>query len=256
MLCPPCKGTGREWGTLYSDCQLCKGEGVLPDTRMETPLCHYCNGSGREHGVLFSYCSKCGGWGRRERQPVVTDPTHQAIAGSSLHAASLESLRAELGVREFEPNQIIRVLQIQSGKPRSAHLEVARLLQSLQDDVRICDPYFGMGSLLRLDELKEAKSIRFLTQKLENKEQVLMPKAVAEFVRERPRFEFRKHAGNDLHDRFVVTEKELILLGHGLKDIGNKESFVVKLDRTYAGDVIDNICAAFDSKWKQAQPVA
>ncbi len=257
MQCPPCKGTGKGWGVYPSDCELCHGEGILPDTRIDMPICHHCNGTGRKEGIYPRLCPKCGGWGRRERKPVAVDPLQPATPTSS--SKSVESLVLQLGVRPPpptpDPQQTI-VVQIDAGKPRTAHLEVAKLLQPLMGEVRICDPYYGTGSLLRLDELAKAKAIRFLTQKADSREQTLLPKAIQEFVRERPQFEFRRHGPNDLHDRFIITDDCLILLGHGLKDIGNKDSFVVKLDRGLAADVIDNVRASFDARWLAATPLA
>ena len=196
MKCPPCKGTGRSWGIYPGDCELCRGEGILPDTRANLPECHHCKGTGHEHGIYPRLCPKCGGWGRRERRPVVVDPLHTS-ATSPLQAKSMESLLAELGVREPSSTHQTSVVQIEAGKPRTAHLEVAKLLQPLSGEVRICDPYYGMGSLLRLDELTKAKSIHFLTQKADSKEQAVLLKAIQDFLREWPHFEFRKYAGND-----------------------------------------------------------
>ena len=45
----------------------------------------------------------------------------------------------------------------------------------------------------------------------------------------------------DLHDRFVLSEAKILLVGHGLKDIGAKESFVIVLPRTFAPDLLDNV---------------
>jgi hypothetical protein len=103
--------------------------------------------------------------------------------------------------------------------------------------------------------LSKANSVRFLTQKPDGKEASLLPRAITEFLTEHKQFEFHRYAGTELHDRFVVTSDELILLGHGLKDIGGKESFVVRLDRQFAGDVIDNVHASFDTKWASATPL-
>jgi|GEM_PF-1769891 len=244
MKCPPCKGTGKKWGRYSSDCELCRGEGLLPDTRVKLPECHHCNGSGLKEGWYDSLCSKCGGWGRRERIPVVDDPRHSG--------SEAKSVIEQLGLEPSKEQHDTQIVSIEAGKPRTGHLEVAKLLQELSDEVRICDPYYGKGSLLRLDELTKAKSVQFLTQKADSREQAVLPRAIQEFVKERSHFEFRKYEGNDMHDRFIVTEDSLILLGHGLKDIGNKDSFVVKFDRDLAGDVIDSVRASFDQKWQSS----
>ena len=72
-----------------------------------------------------------------------------------------------------------------------------------------------MGSLLRLDEIKNATTIKVLTQNPDKKEKDFLPRAVKDFMAERPQFEFREHVGRDVHDRYIVSADELILLGHG-----------------------------------------
>ncbi len=49
-----------------------------------------------------------------------------------------------------------------------------------------------------------------------------------------------------------LSSEELILLGHGLKDIGNKDSFVVRLNRDMAANMIDEVIQSFDRKWAAA----
>ena len=80
--------------------------------------------------------------------------------------------------------------------------------------------------------------------------------AIQDFKKERPTAEFRaadKTAG--VHDRFVVTDEGLIILGHGLKDIGSKESFVISLDKLLVPDLIKAIIQSFDDKWNNATPI-
>jgi hypothetical protein len=49
-----------------------------------------------------------------------------------------------------------------------------------------------------------------------------------------------------------LSGDEMIFLGHGLKDIGNKESFSVRLPRKVAGDAMDRARESFDAKWPGA----
>jgi hypothetical protein len=147
------------------------------------------------------------------------------------------------------------VVQIEAGKPWTGHLEVANVLQRLSGEVRVCDPYYGTKSLGRLHELAHCTLVRFLTKNPDGKEKSFLPSRIADFVKEYPQFELREYGGNDLHDRFIVTSDEFILLGHGLKDIGNKESFVVRLNRKHAGDLIDSLHNSFDAKWTTATPL-
>jgi hypothetical protein len=225
MLCPKCIGSGRELGSSEI-CQVCKGRGQLPDDRLKNPICPPCTGSGKKYGSPAEICPVCDGWGRLPNLPEVTD----------------------------EPEGPMMVF-VEAGKPRTAHLELSELFGQLRGVIRICDPYYGTGSLLRLDLLTHCDSIRFLTKTPDSKEKSFINKTIAEFVTQYPQFEFKTNLGGDLHDRLVLTERELIILGHGMKDIGGKDSFIIKLNRELAGDIIDQIQESFEQKWSNAGPI-
>ena len=222
--CPPCKGTGKRWGLYLEACELCNGEGLIADPAPRQVVCHWCGGNGRKQGKYPTLCDQCGGRGFRNQQ--------------------LESEG-----QESDP----LVFFAEAGKPRTAHLALSSILSSLGGELRICDPYYGTGTLLRLD-LIASNSVRFLTQQPDSKENSsgILSRALTEFVKQHPNVEFRRHATNDLHDRYIVCPTELILLGHGLKDIGNKDSFVVRLNRDIAANMIDEVTQSFDRKWAGA----
>jgi len=44
----------------------------------------------------------------------------------------------------------------------------------------------------------------------------------------------------------------MFLLGHGLKDIGGKESFVIRLNKELAPNLIKDVRSKFDERWKLA----
>ncbi|MFC1596487.1 hypothetical protein ACFL5Q_00875 [Planctomycetota bacterium] len=187
--------------------------------------CHWCGGNGRKHGVVAELCEWCEGRGYRH-------PQH------------------EVAQQEGGPF----VFFVEAGKPRTAHVTLLSILSPLDGEVRICDPYYGTGTLLRLDPIAD-KPIRFLTRQPDSKEQSsgILSKAVAEFFKQHPNVEFKRHSTRDLHDRFILCRTELILLGHGLKDIGNKDSFIVRLSRDIAADTIDEVTDSFDRKWANAE---
>jgi hypothetical protein len=171
--------------------------------------------------------------------------------GYHMERRARQQYKAKYSAREEGP----LVAFIEAGKPRTAHLELAKLFTSLAGDLRICDPYYGSGSLLRLDLLKHCNSIKFLTRNPDSAERTTLPRALVEFVKEHLHVEFRQHKAKDLHDRFILSDSELILLGHGLKDVGNKDSFVVRIDRHLASDMLDALQVSFDTKWQAASPL-
>jgi hypothetical protein len=77
-----------------------------------------------------------------------------------------------------------------------------------------------------------------------------LQRAIRDFIKERAKAEFRLAAKpSDLHDRYVVTTDVLLILGHGLKDIGGRESFIIRLGRDLSADLIDETTKAFDARW-------
>jgi hypothetical protein len=57
------------------------------------------------------------------------------------------------------------------------------------------------------------------------------------------------------HDRFVLTDDDLILIGHGLKDLGARDSFLIRLPNEYVTGITEEITRAFDDQWSHATPI-
>jgi len=152
-------------------------------------------------------------------------------------------------VEDLLGGELMSVVRIEGGYPRTARLTLGEMLSSLTGTVRICDPYYGVKTLDSLDHIPKNCSIRFLTGRTNESERKVHG-AMRDFVRERPTAEFRRAANpRDLHDRYVHTADSLLLLGHGLKDIGGKESFIIRVGRDLVPDLIHEIAGAFDVRW-------
>ncbi len=162
------------------------------------------------------------------------------------------------GRREVEPylkNSALSVVRIEGGRPHTARQHLAELLGGLSGTARICDPYFGLRTLETIDHIPPKTTIRFLTSKTNES----MPKtrgAFHDFSKQRKNTEFRVlPPPHDIHDRYVVTEDSLLLIGHGLKDIGGKESFVIRVEKALAPDLLESLEQSFDAKWANAAPL-
>jgi hypothetical protein len=226
MQCAACKGSGIAPGMTTVYCTLCHGTGHLPDDRINEPKCPPCKGTGIAPGMSTVLCSVCGGWGK-----LPPDPKKGATIAGPL------------------------AWFVEAGKPRTAHVQLTALFSSLKGRLRVCDPYYGTGSLFRLDLLTHCSPISFLTSTPDSKERAFLPRSLNEFRQQHPDTEFRIYGGEDLHDRYLLTDDEIILLGHGLKDIGRSDSFLVKLNRGLAQDMIEEVRDSFDAKWLRATPV-
>lgn len=162
------------------------------------------------------------------------------------------------GKKEIENllgGELMAVVRIEGGQPRTARRRLGEMLSELKGTVRICDPYYGIRTLDSLDHVPKECDVRFLTSKTNESAQKTQS-AIRDFTKERPKTEFRIAAvPSELHDRYVLTADSLLFLGHGLKDIGGKESFLIRLERSLAPDLFREIGGAFDKRWQAASAV-
>jgi hypothetical protein len=49
-----------------------------------------------------------------------------------------------------------------------------------------------------------------------------------------------------------MSDDSLLILGHGIKDIGSKESFAIVISAEHAQDLIDGVRAVFDKRWSSS----
>jgi hypothetical protein len=120
--------------------------------------------------------------------------------------------------------------------------------------VRVCDPFYGIRSLESLEFFAMSCQVRFLTSKAtEPSNRLAGP--LRDFKREHPNTQLRVPLHQDFHDRYVLSKDRLLIIGHGLKDIGGKESFVIAIQRGLARDLLSHVTKEFDSRWKHATPL-
>jgi hypothetical protein len=144
---------------------------------------------------------------------------------------------------------------IDGNKPRTDRRELGDVLSDVSGAVRILDPYYGVRSLESLELLPTNCSVRFLTGKT-NEGAAKLSGPLKDFKKERPKIEMRIAAKpSELHDRYVLSKDKILIIGHGLKDIGAKQSFMIVLPRTLAPDLLDTLERAFDEKWKTATAI-
>jgi hypothetical protein len=162
------------------------------------------------------------------------------------------------GKRQIEPyiqTGEISLSYIHEGKPRTARKILSQLLDNLKGDIRICDPYYGLRSLDALEMISNTCKVRFISaQSSENP--IKFSNAINDFRKEHPNVELRIYpSSKSIHDRYILSEDGLLILGHGIKDIGNKESFIINIQKEHAGDLIIDLAQSFDEKWILSVPI-
>lgn len=157
-------------------------------------------------------------------------------------------------VEKFLESGPIRVMQIEAGKPITARKVLKQLLSDLSGKIRVCDPYYGVKSLDSLLLIPKTCNVQFMTGYMGNKEdKAQLGREIKDFQTERSKTELKKYAHPvELHDRFVMSDDTLLILGHGIKDIGNKESFAIVISAEHAQDLIGGVKRVFDKRWKNS----
>jgi hypothetical protein len=163
------------------------------------------------------------------------------------------------GEREAEKflsgRERLAVLRIEAGQPRQARIKLGEMLFKLKGVVKICDPFYGISTLDSLDLLPKSSEVRFLTQKTTEPSRRIEG-AIRDFCKERSKTELRKAStSSKLHDRYILADQQIIILGHGIKDIGNKESFVIVLNEDLVPDLINETNTSFDREWGMATKI-
>lgn len=165
----------------------------------------------------------------------------------------------EVYLRGLKKDEPLNILYIQPDKPRTAKNNLEGLIKSIpKDTLLICDKYYGLKTLDVLEMFsKYHKNVKFLTAKIGHGEKpATLGNAVSEFKKEnKKKVEIRQCAGNDLHDRYIIAKDRFFIVGHGIKDLGNKESLIVAVEDRYGKDIRKTITAVFEKRWSSAKPL-
>ena len=159
----------------------------------------------------------------------------------------------EAYLRSLKKDEPLNVVYINPDKPRTATKTLEGLIKSISKDILlICDPYYGLKTLEVLELFaKHHKEIKFLTAKVGGGEKsTTLNRAVSDFKKEyNKKVEIKLFPGNELHDRYVIAKDRFFIIGHGIKDLGSKESLIVVVEDRYGKDIRKNITSVFNQRW-------
>jgi len=130
------------------------------------------------------------------------------------------------------------------------------ILDELKGELKIVDPYCDSGTL---DILSKRKNMNFkcltLIENLRDKVKKAFLRDLKDFKSEFPNVEFRSYSKSEIHDRYIISDDKLVILGYSLKDLGSKESFALILDKKTSRDVFNALVQNFNRRWKAATPL-
>jgi hypothetical protein len=152
----------------------------------------------------------------------------------------------------LQTNDLIRTFYFESEtRYSSKSLLKNQIFDVLVGEVKILDPYCSERTLDLLTPLKD-HSTKLLTRlsNLNERDKQKFVRELKDFKTENPNIEFRDYPNPDIHDRYIITNDRIILVGHSLKDLGSKESFAVILEQKHYHDIYENLIASFNRRWK------
>jgi hypothetical protein len=128
-----------------------------------------------------------------------------------------------------------------------ATLSLHALLGSLVGVVRVCDPYFDYRTVEHLEVCKLSSRLRLLTKNVKDTGPL---RRLTEAAARSGWLEVRVASNAPLHDRYIIDNLNMYLLGTSLNGFGKTQSFVAKTGT----DVRSLIIPAFDNYWASAPP--
>jgi len=136
-------------------------------------------------------------------------------------------------------------------KYSSKRLLSTTILSNLKGELRVVDPYCNLRTLDIMSGVKN--KVLFMT-KLNNinkqKDRNKFLRELQDFKSEHTNIEVRNYPNNDLHDRYIVTDDLIIILGHSIKDLGGKESFAIVLNKSSSKNIHEALIENFNRRWK------
>jgi hypothetical protein len=150
-----------------------------------------------------------------------------------------------------EVTAVRSVIFIEPDNALSRLREVQEMLGELRGSIFICDPYVSSATIDMLTHLDNATDIKLLTMNIKDKEQPAVRRDMKAFAAEHKKpLEVRIGPAGHLHDRYVIHDDGMLIVGTSLNSIGLKQSFVV----TVGEDIRAIVLSAFDDAWGKGTP--
>ncbi|MFZ3012037.1 MAG: hypothetical protein WA060_03540 [Minisyncoccia bacterium] len=164
------------------------------------------------------------------------------------------SIIGEKHLKGLRKDGLLNVVCIDPKKPREATQNLEQLVKSIpKGELLICDPYYGVRSLDVLEEfIKYHPKIRFLTREKGSREKITaLTTAITHFKKQYPatKIEIRLINTRDFHDRYILSKDRFLIIGHGLIDLGSKESLIVMIPDQFGKDIRKTLTQNFNTRW-------
>jgi hypothetical protein len=172
------------------------------------------------------------------------------------NSGSMVATRKRAGIIEFKLMSIGRahlsatstdVILVDPGAASTAVRSLHGLFGALRGPVALCDPYFDAVTLEHLEATPATVPQRVLTSKVHDSGPLRRLVTAAQQGRT---LEIRRSSAAVLHDRYLISDGSVLLLGASLNAFGKKQSIVVAL----GPDVRSAVSESFERLWSAADP--
>lgn len=140
-----------------------------------------------------------------------------------------------------------QITVVQPNQALQTTLHLQDLLANFDGTIRICDPYLDPSTIEHLDAMRSSVDISFLTKTVRDSGKLRRLLAAARHNFNQ--FEIRIVETNTLHDRYIIDESKMIILGTSLNGFGKKQCFIVRA----GNDVRYEMLKAFERLWLTAK---
>lgn len=142
------------------------------------------------------------------------------------------------------------VVLVDPAKALQETRELEAVLSEIKGAVKICDPYLDSRTLDFIAAMTNASSVKLLTEKVSDAPKVgrELPAAAKQIGAP---IEVRVAGRGILHDRYIIHDGGMLVLGTSLNSFGLKQSFVSKVGHDVRGATVN----FFDDRWKNASPL-
>lgn len=151
----------------------------------------------------------------------------------------------------------LEVIFVEGNNHRTIYRKFEDLINKTKGNVKIVDKFYSRSSLDVIEQWGKNRKIQFLTATLsgaENSEK--FQTELSRFRKEFKNVEIRKYSKEyELHDRYILTSDFLILIGRGIQELGEKESFIISFSVKSVQDMWNVLTAKFDERWNKSSNI-
>lgn len=138
------------------------------------------------------------------------------------------------------------IILVDPEKAIQAVISLHSFLGKLKGTIKICDPYLDSTSIEHLDACQPKATIQFLSKNI--KDSGTLRRMISAAITQGRALEVRIASSVPLHDRYIIDDDAMLILGTSLNGFGKKQSFIIKAGPDIRGLVI----SVFDTIWARA----